>query len=279
MAFRKTIGKRLQGSFAGTITRGGDQLTQARTIAEDIKFGAPIKLDAAKNQWKNFEASDAETVIMGIAVRSIKQAATLVGDQELTPANSDMDALTRGFIAVKVANGSPAINGTPYVITRIGSTGLLIGDFVADEFVGSQIETAICTTGAVTTSGTITVTVTAAGMPNSPKAVELEVVSADTVEEVAELVRVALAADPDVGAFFAVSGVDANVILSTVTPAATDATLAIVVVDTDTTGVVFSASTDTSVSALSVAVSNMKWTTTKDSLNNTAEVHVLTARI
>ena len=139
MAFSKTIGKRLQGSFPGTITRGGDQLVQARTIAEDINFGAPIKLDAANNQWKNFEAADAETDILGIAVRSVKQGATLVGDQTLTPANSDMDTLTRGFISVEVVAGTPVVGGAVYVVKTVGDSGLAVGDFSATSSIGTGV--------------------------------------------------------------------------------------------------------------------------------------------
>jgi len=280
MSISKTIGKALQGSFPGSITRSGDQLVQARTIAEIIKFGAPVKFDATNNQWLNIDESDAGTVVMGVAVRAVKQALAFA-DQDTNeyPANSDADVITRGFVAVTVANGSPALGGQVYVMNKANGSGLEVGDFVTSLFVGPQVETAICTTGAPTDPGTITVTVTAANMPNSPVAVALEVVKEDTAAEVAEKVRIALAADSDVGAFFTVSGTGANVILSTVTPAAVDATLAIVVVDTDTTGVVFSASTDTSESGTSVAVSNMIYTTLKDSVSGTAEVHILTTRI
>ena len=279
MTFSKVIGKALQGSFPGTPSRSGDQLIQARTAAEIIKFGDPLKFDAANNQWKNIEAGDSASDIVGFAVRAIKQALTYQTQADEYPANSDVDALTRGFIAVTVAAGTPTLGGQVYVINAVGTSGLAIGDIITTAFLGPQVETAVCTTGAVTAAGTITVTVTAAGMTGSPKAVALEVEQDDTVDEVAGKVRVALAADVNVGAFFTVSGTGANVILSTVTPAATDATLAIAVVDTDTTGVVFSASTDTSESGTSVAVPNTIFTTLKNSVSGTAEIHKLVTAI
>lgn len=279
MAFSKVIGKALQGAYPGSVSRSGDQLIQARTAAEIIKFGAPLKFDSANNQYKNIEAGDGASDIIGFAVRAIKQALTYQTQADEYPANSDIDALTRGFIAVKVASGSPALGGKVYVINSVGTSGLAIGDIITTAFLGPQVETAVCTTGAVTGAGNITVTVTAAGMSNSPKDVVVAVAHTDTVSEVAEKVRVDLAADADVGAFFTVSGTGANVILSTITAAATDATLAIAVVDTGTTGTVFSASTDTSESGTSVEVPNTIFTTLKNSVSETAEIHKLVTAI
>ncbi|HWQ89518.1 MAG TPA: hypothetical protein VN374_06050 [Desulfitobacteriaceae bacterium] len=95
--------------------------------------------------------------------------------------------------------------------------------------------------------GTITVTVTAAGMNGSPKAVALEVETDDTAIEVATKVVAALNADEDVSAKFVASnedGTSATVTLTALAPAANDATLAMAFVDTDTTGVTAGVSTD-----------------------------------
>ena len=95
--------------------------------------------------------------------------------------------------------------------------------------------------------GTITVTVTAAGMNGSPKAVALEVETDDPAIEVATKVVAALNADEDVSELFTASNVEgtsATVTLTANTPLANDGTLAMAFVDTDTTGVTAGASTD-----------------------------------
>lgn len=138
MPVSKVIGKTLQGAFPGTITRSGDQLVQARTIAEVIKFGAPVKFDATNNQWLNVDAGDAETVVMGVAVRSIKQSLSFADqDSNEYPANSDADVITRGYVAVTIAAGTPALFGTVYVVVTVGDSGLAVGDFVTTAVVGT----------------------------------------------------------------------------------------------------------------------------------------------
>lgn len=133
----KVIGKRLQGSFKGAITRTGDQLVQARTSAEIIAFGAPCKFDTANNQWKNFEALDAESVIVGFAVRKVGQSAAYLAQADEYVAGSDVDLLTRGFIAVAVLAGTPVVGGVVYVVLTAGDSGLAIGDVVATNSIGT----------------------------------------------------------------------------------------------------------------------------------------------
>jgi hypothetical protein len=102
------------------------------------------------------------------------------------------------------------------------------------------------TAGVAPAAGDITMTVTAAGMTNSPKAVVIAIGATDyTASEVGALTRTALGLDADVSAFFTVSGTGADVILTAITPAANDATLAFGFADTDTTGVTFGASGNT----------------------------------
>lgn len=146
MAVSKVIGKRLGGSFPGAITRTGDQLVQARTIAEIIKFGAPVKFDAVNNQWQNFENGDAETDIVGFAVRAVKQALQFADQStDQYPANSDADVLTRGFIAVEVKAGTPAPGGQVFVVETVGDSGLEIGDVVATSSIGTGVTVALPT--------------------------------------------------------------------------------------------------------------------------------------
>jgi hypothetical protein len=131
-------------------------------------------------------------------------------------------------------------------VTDAPDTGVTIGaseNTVAGVLGVAQIETIAVTAGS-SGAGTLVFTVTAAGMDNSPKAVNVDVTS-DTTAEVATKIRAALEEDADVGAFFTVSGADANIVLTAKTKAANDATMAMELTDADGTGVTVGASTDT----------------------------------
>ena len=134
----KVIGKKLGGSFPGTITRGGHQLVQARTTAEITKFGLPAVLDAANNQWRPFDTADAESDIVGFFTRQVRQANDFANqDKNENPAGYDVDILSQGFVAVEVTAGTPAVGGQVYVVKTVGDSGLAIGDVVATNSIGT----------------------------------------------------------------------------------------------------------------------------------------------
>lgn len=109
-------------------------------------------------------------------------------------------------------------------------------------------------TNQCTQAGVLVVTVTAAGMTNSPKAVEVEVTAADnTTALVAAKIRAALAADVNVGAFFTVGGTAANVLLTAKAFAANDGTMEMAMVDAPDTGVTVGSSINTTAGVLGVA--------------------------
>lgn len=88
-----------------------------------------------------------------------------------------------------------------------------------------QVETATAA-GNISTSGNLTVTVTAAGMTNSPKAISVAVLDTDDDgSAIAAKIRAALAADVDVAAYFDVSGATDAIILTRKAAAANDVTL------------------------------------------------------
>jgi hypothetical protein len=155
------------------------------------------------------------------------------------------DYATTLSIADTSSAGTATIASTTLSIKEGKAIVTVTGD-AADWLGGTaQVETITCTAGESTGAGNITMTITAAGMTNSPKAVVVPVALSDGVNDVGLALRTALAADADVSAFFAVSGADASAILTALTPAANDATLAFGFVDTDSTGVTFGASTNT----------------------------------
>lgn len=93
-----------------------------------------------------------------------------------------------------------------------------------------QIETAIIVgTIGPAGAGDASVTVTAAGMTNSPKTISVAVANDDTASDVAGKIRTALIADADIGdpdtGFFTIGGASANVVLTANAEAANDATM------------------------------------------------------
>lgn len=111
----------------------------------------------------------------------------------------------------------------------------------------SQVETATVE-GAVTTSGDATVTVTAAGLTGSPKAVTVAVLEEDTAAVVAGKIRTALEADDAITALFTVSGSSADVVLTKILPGSNDDTLNIAI-DNDTSAGITAAPTSVATTA------------------------------
>lgn len=132
----------------------------------------------------------------------------------------------------------PAITGA--VVTNVISRAQEFQNWllsVAGAFNGTlQVETATAV-GTITGSGNATVTVTAYGMANSPKAVSVAVVNADTATTWAGKVRTALAADADVGAFFTVSGATTAIVLTSKTAIANDAQMNIALANGTSVGI------------------------------------------
>lgn len=103
----------------------------------------------------------------------------------------------------------------------------------------NQVETAtlIETVPGTLTAGNIPVTVTAVGMSNSPKTIQVAVATNDSQNTVAGKIRTALAADADVAAFFTVSGATNAIILTTLVMAANDTTMNVGIADTNSLGI------------------------------------------
>jgi hypothetical protein len=98
-----------------------------------------------------------------------------------------------------------------------------------------QVETAVVS-GTITGDGNAAVTVTAYGMTNSPKTLNVAVLSGDTASIVGAAIRSALAFDSNVAAMFLVSGAGANVVLTKHVASANDATLNIAITNGTCTG-------------------------------------------
>lgn len=89
----------------------------------------------------------------------------------------------------------------------------------------------------ITSDGHVRITVTAVGMGSSPKPILVDVANADDAAAIADKIRTVLTADPDVSAFFAVSGAGTDIILEALAAAANDGTMNIAQIDGASIGI------------------------------------------
>lgn len=108
----------------------------------------------------------------------------------------------------------------------------------------AQVET-LTVLGTVTGNGDAAVSLTAAGMNNSPKTLAVAVTNTDTATIVAGKIRTALAADEDIDDFFTIGGSGAIITLTAKRAAANDTTLVMTVQNGTCTGLTLATSTNT----------------------------------
>jgi CSLREA domain-containing protein len=182
----------------GPVTTGGNIFV---TVTAAGMTGSP------KNFVVALLSGDSNNVVAG------KIQLALAGDSDVTSlfnvTNSGPDViLTRVAPAGDDPSLLVSINGCGSSCTGISST--------------NSVNT---TSGATAGSGSATVTVTAAGMNNSPKTLNVAVLAGDNAATVAGKMRTALSGDPDISAFFTVSGATDQIVLTAITAAANDGTL------------------------------------------------------
>lgn len=130
-----------------------------------------------------------------------------------------------------------------------------------------QVETATIaeTVPGTLTAGNATVTVTAAGMSNSPKAVSVALATNDTEAQVAGKIATALGLDADVGAFFDVTnpgGAPTTVVLTAKVEATNDATMNLAYADDTCVGLAADATSDDTTAGVAPGAGNASVTVT-----------------
>ena len=136
-----------------------------------------------------------------------------------------------------------------YSVSALVASGNFVIDLTDNDTTGStvfvagtqQVETATAA-GTVTLAGNATITVTAAGMTGSPKAISVAVALSDTPTLWAAKVRTALAADTAVSGLFTVSGATTAIVLTRKETSlglrfANDSTLNIAIANGTSTGI------------------------------------------
>lgn len=237
--------------YAGYDPRKGRIKTDVNGLAIDRAFVAHFQVPAADAVALSAAGvlaltnlgAQATTISAGIVNPAVPRVLSVVGSVSgitgnvvITGKNDNGETISETI----AANGATTVNGTK-AFKEVISVQLPAQSHTPT----AQVET-IAVTHKADLAGTIVVTVTAAGMANSPKAINVVVAAEDdTNAKVATKIRAALNDSVDITSFFTVGGSSANIVLTTKAIAANDATLAIALSDAASTGVTMGSSTDT----------------------------------
>lgn len=244
---------------------GGPIVTQAQIVV--TANGMPnspktVKFTVASGDTASVVAGKARTAlaldadvggfftISGATTAIILTAKTKAANDATMNAASDNDSC--GGLT-PAANSANTIAGTAPVLQV--ETATIVGTIVTGI---PQAETAVVVEDVpgVLGAGDATVTVTAAGMTNSPKDVVVALAVNDDASAVAGKFRTALGLDVDISGFFDVSGAGANVILTRKAAAANDVTMNIAYADTTSSGLTDDATSDDTTAGVASGAGN-----------------------
>lgn len=167
-------------------------------------------------------ASDSASVVAGKIITELGLDADVTALFDVSGSGADV-VLTRKTFAADISNLNISIaNGT--------CTGLTAAPTSTPTAVGVAVNT-------IGGSGNASVIVTAAGMSGTPKTILVAVLAGDTVDQVADKIRVALALDAAVIARFTVSGATNKIILTRLVADADDTSLNIALADGTCSGI------------------------------------------
>jgi hypothetical protein len=141
----KVIGKTMNLGYPGTVSRSPDtMIVSYPCVGADVHFGDPVVLNA-DNTVSAFGTSGTAATFIGFAVRSVKQAFNYEGDAYYKAGDS-VDVLTRGYISVRITNGTPQPRA---------ALGILEGNMIGTGVTPGGGKTIISLTNAVFTSGRV----------------------------------------------------------------------------------------------------------------------------
>lgn len=136
-----TIGKNLNYGYPGSVSRSIDAVITNKLSKGKIAFGVPVILNN-DNTYSTFGATNTADDFVGIAVREVKQAISYNASSSGYLDKERTDALNRGYICIKVNNGTPTANGKVYIRIKANASipNGVIGEFEAVEDGENTIE-------------------------------------------------------------------------------------------------------------------------------------------
>jgi|GEM_PF-958927 len=215
-------------TVVGTITPGTNQVETA-TVVGTITTSGDVSVTVTAAGMNGTPKTVAVAVLIG------DDASAVAGKiRTALAADADIGDNTTGFFTVS-GSGADVVLTKKTKAANDGTLNIAIDNGTCAGLTAAPTS-ANTTAGVAPGTGNATVTVTAAGMNNSPKTLSVAVVAGDDASAVAGKMRTALSADPDVSAFFTVSGSNADIVLTAKTNAANDATLNIATANGTCTG-------------------------------------------
>lgn len=125
--------KRMPAGFPGDVSRKTEATVEAGIMGDTVAFGSPVKLDGGK-----FVAlSSASDIVYGFVVRPYPTMASAGGS------GSIQDVLRRGYMTVKLSQGTAAKGGQVYV-RHTAETGKAVGDIEAAAVEGKTLAVPGC---------------------------------------------------------------------------------------------------------------------------------------
>ena len=126
--------KRMPQGFAGDVSRKAEGTVESGVMADDAPFGCPVKMNA---NGKFALLSAAGDAVYGFLVRPYP------AQDQAAASGSIQDCMRRGYMTVKLAQGTAAKGGKVYV--RISAeSGKAVGDIEAAHVEGKTVEVAGC---------------------------------------------------------------------------------------------------------------------------------------
>ena len=125
--------KRMPAGFPGDVSRKAEATVEAGLMGATVAFGAPVKMDGGKL----VELSGASDAVYGFVVRPYPtMGSAAVSD-------SIQDVLRRGYMTVKLTQGTSAKGGQVYV-RHTAETGKAVGDIEASAVEGKTLAVPGC---------------------------------------------------------------------------------------------------------------------------------------
>ena len=136
MRMSNAILDRMPAGFAGDVTRKHDATLEPAILGDAIAYGAPVVYRGGKAR----AVAGGDTAISGFLARPYP---TQLGGDGAAPAGATGDVLRRGYMSVRLANGTAAHNGQVYV-RLVAASGKAVGDIEAAADGGNTLAVAGC---------------------------------------------------------------------------------------------------------------------------------------
>ena len=206
--------------------------TMVFTLTSDIVTGSPLAVNVPI-----LTTADSDEKVATVIMNALKTVSAITDWYTITTSTADVILTANAKIADDVTLSLDLTNADSTGVTVGASTSTTPGVLAIAQKESIEI------TGAATSNGIVKVVVTSGGMSGSPNTTYVDLLSGDTVTGVADKIVEELNSDAIIAVFFLASRVGTSVVLTALTGAATDATLAIAI--TIASGVTVGASTNT----------------------------------